>query len=431
MARGIGLGQALNAFTTGAGQGIDFVNAIDARKQRMEDRQLAMADRTRGLQQQDEDRARQKVLQSRQDKAYQDDQTKNYLAEQYARAKANLDVDVDGLGRLGIQVSKHFSPKFKQWTDAATEVNAGKLEYNDPKFIKQLSWRLSDQIGKGIGTAVETNMTSANGVAVPVGTKIDSKEIHKLKAAPGGQMIAMLEMTGTTPDGKKIKWLNPATEGRGTGSDANLLPIDVKKIIQMAQGDVLLSDAMDTPEWQKEIEAKLIGLGKTIPADEMEKERLKSLTDVEVAKIRAGATEKSARIRANAVGGRSGSASKGGTDQQLIEYFKANLFADVKDPKKATELSAKYARDFLQSRQKQTPTSETIRKIANDLIGLKDERGRKPLYKNYDEALKKAEEVYGSLTARFDREPDAEAAKPSEYIRKPDDSDIYDLLGEE
>ena len=62
MARGIGIGQGLNAFAQGAAQGIGLVNMLDERKNLAEDRALARVDRERTIKLQDEQLTNQRAI---------------------------------------------------------------------------------------------------------------------------------------------------------------------------------------------------------------------------------------------------------------------------------------------------------------------------------------------------------------------------------
>lgn len=265
MARGIGIGQGLNAFTQGAAQGIGLVNMIDERKNLAEDRGLAMIDRQRRIAKEDEQMTNQRADRQREEQA-------RYVMGQWARAKSGLDVDTEGLRRIGINPGKHFDDRLGQWADVSQEVLAGKRTGAEPDTLDLFNWRYSDSINKGVGEKIKAGFTSVDGQQIPVGAEIVGKRIVGLKPAPGGDaLLAALQVAAKTPDGKQINYVAPMTEGRSADQSAGMLRIPVRDLITRTQADILLADAARSPDFRKELEAKIVELtGKPVVAPKVD-----------------------------------------------------------------------------------------------------------------------------------------------------------------
>lgn len=271
MARGIGIGQGLNAFAQGAAQGLAFMNALDERKNLAEDRALARVDRERRIAQEDE-----QLVNQREDRQ-REEQARDVAAAiaAYQEGIQPSEQDRQRLAGMGIELDKHGDPeKLSQWTGAAQRALSGQLSPNAPEFLAAANWRLSSRIKRGIGEALSTDQVAEDGTPIPAGAKIVDKELLGFTGVRGsGDSIAMgLRVTVQLPDGNLKTYRAMATDGRNADPAAGVLGVPLRQLIEMAHGDVLISDAWGQPDFQsaiKRLRAKYVGLtGKPIEADD-------------------------------------------------------------------------------------------------------------------------------------------------------------------
>lgn len=211
-------------------------------------------------------------------KASDDLRAKQAQAQQlqaaYEAIQSGIDIDpapilaaMQQAGQFGASVAQHFAEpeKMQGWLQAADQVM--KTGQGSPEALEALNWRLQDQVNKGVGEELKQPVVLDDAHVVPAGSKIVGKRISQVVPSRSKDGLYFgLDVEVETPDGKRMTYPAPATVGRDSSPDAQILEVPLEDIFDLVEADrLVMSDVQKDPKFAGALRAMILASGGKVP----------------------------------------------------------------------------------------------------------------------------------------------------------------------